>query len=76
MLYVCPKGWHNVEVLSRQGTNSVEAIRKAAKEPGYILEVHFWTGDHIPFDQFDWTGSHIAFDQVDVPKNVEVKKER
>jgi hypothetical protein len=63
-LYVCPKAWHTRAVLSRQGTNSVEATRAAAQESGYIAEVHFWTG------------GRIAFDQVDVPKNVEVKKER
>ena len=62
-LYVCPKGWHNIRELSKQGTNSVEVLRKAAKEPGYISEVHFWTG-----------GS-IALDQVEVPKDVEIKKE-
>jgi hypothetical protein len=62
-LYVCPKGWHNLAVLSRQGTNSVEMLQKAAREPGYVAEVHFWTG-----------GS-ILFDKIDVPKNIEVKKE-
>ena len=62
-LYVCPKGWHNLAALSQQGTNSVEALQKAGKETGYIVEVHFWTG------------GHIALDQVDVPKGVEVKKE-
>jgi hypothetical protein len=63
-LYVCPKGWHNIGVLSRQGTNSVEVLRKAAHEPGYVSEVHFWTG------------GRIAKDQVEIPKNVEVKKEK
>jgi len=63
-LYVVPKGWYNIGVLIKQGTNSVEALRKAGQEPGYIVEVHFWTG------------GHIAFDQIDVPKNVEVKKEK
>jgi hypothetical protein len=60
-VYGCPKGWHNLGTL--KGTNSVEVIQKAAKEPGYILEVHFWTG------------GHIALDQVIIPKNVDVKKE-
>ena len=63
-LYACPKGWHTSAVLSKQGTNSVEALQKAAKEPGYIVEVHFWTG------------GRIALDQVDIPKNVVVQKER
>jgi hypothetical protein len=63
-LYACPKGWHNVAALSKSGTNSVEALRTAAKEPGYVVEVHFWTG------------RHIALDQIDIPKNVVVQKER
>jgi hypothetical protein len=63
-LYACPKGWHNLGVLSKQGTNAVEALQKAAKEPGYVVEVHFWIG------------GRIALDQVDVPKNVVLQKER
>jgi hypothetical protein len=62
-LTACPKGWRNLATLSRQGTNSVEALQKAAKEPGYVVEVHFWTG------------GRIALDQVDVPKNIEVKRD-
>jgi hypothetical protein len=53
-IYGCPKGWHNLIAL--KGTNSFEVTQKAAKEPGYILEVHFWTG------------GHIALDQVSIPK--------
>ena len=60
-IYGCPKGWLNLATL--KGTNSVEVMQKAAKEPGYILEVHFWTG------------GHIALDQVSIPKNIEVKKD-
>jgi hypothetical protein len=60
-IYGCPKGWHNLITL--KGTNSVEVMQKAAKEPGYILEVHFWTG------------GHIALDQVSIPKNIEVKQD-
>jgi hypothetical protein len=63
-LYACPKGWHNIAVLSKSGTNSVEVLQKAAKEPGYIVEVHFWSG------------GRIALEQVDIPKNVEVKREK
>ena len=63
-LYVCPKGWHNLGVLLKQGTNSVEVLQKAAKEPGYVAEVHFWTG------------GHIALNQLDIPKAVVVQKER
>jgi hypothetical protein len=63
-LYACPKGWHNLHTLSKQGTNSVEALQKAAKEPGYVVEVHFWTGGRIPLDQ------------VDIPNNVVVQKDR
>ena len=59
-IYGCPKGWHNLMTL--KGTNSVEAKQKAAKGPGYILEVHFWTG------------GHIALDQVSIPKNIKVQK--
>lgn len=62
-LYACPKGWHNIGRLSKQGTNSVEALQKAAKEPGYIVEVHFWTG------------GRIALDEVEIPKGVVVLKE-
>jgi hypothetical protein len=62
-LYACPKGWHNISVLSKQGTNSVQALQKAAAEPGYIVEVHFWTG------------GRIALDEVEVPKGVVVLKE-
>lgn len=59
-IYGCPKGWHNLMTL--KGTNSVGAKQKAANEPGYILEVHFWTG------------GAIALDQVSIPKNIEVRK--
>jgi hypothetical protein len=61
-LYLCPKGWHNLGTLS--STNSVEGLRKAANEPGYISEIHFWTGGRIPLDK------------VEVPKNVEIKNEK
>lgn len=61
-LYACPRGWHNIGALSKQGTNSVQALQKAAKEPGYVVEVHFWTG------------GRIALDQVEIPKNVVVQK--
>ena len=61
-LYVCPESWHNIAELSRGGTNSVEVLQKAAKEPGYVVEVHVWTG------------GRLALDQVDIPKNVEVTK--
>jgi len=63
-LYLCPKGWHNIGVLSQQGTNSVEVLRQAAKEPGYILEIHFWTG------------GRINLDQLEIPKSVVIQKER
>jgi hypothetical protein len=59
-VYGSPKGWHNLATLN--GTNSVEVKRKAIEEPGYVLEVHFWTG------------GDIALDQVTIPKNIEVKK--
>jgi hypothetical protein len=61
-LYGCPKGWLNLATL--RGTNSVEVLQKAATEPGYILEVHFWTG------------GRIALDQVVVPQNVEITKDK
>jgi hypothetical protein len=63
-LYACPMGWHNAAVLLKQGTNSVEAIQKAAKAPGYLLEVHLWIGGRIALDQF-----HI-------PMTVEFSKEK
>jgi hypothetical protein len=59
-----PKGWLNLAELSKQGTNSVETLQKAAKEPGDVVEMHFWTG------------GRIALDQVDIPKNVVVQKEQ
>lgn len=62
-LNVCPKGWRNVGTLSKQGTNSVAMLQQAAREPGYIVEIHFWTG------------GNIALEHVAIPKNVEVKKE-
>ena len=49
-LYACLKGWHNIGVLLKQGTNSVEVIQKAGKEPGYVVEVHFWTGGRIALE--------------------------
>jgi hypothetical protein len=63
-LEACPKSWHNIAVLSKQGTNSVEALQKAAKEPGYVVEVHFWTG------------GRIALDKLAIPGNVLVQKEK
>jgi hypothetical protein len=63
-LYMCPKGWHNTGVLLQQATNSIPEIQQAAKEPGYIVEIHFWTG------------GRIKLDQVTIPKEVEVRKEK
>jgi len=60
--YGCPKGWLNLATL--KGTNFIEVMQKAAKEPGYVLEVHLWTG------------GRIALDQVIVPQNVEVAKDK
>jgi hypothetical protein len=62
-LYACPKAVVDAITLLNQHTNSVEVIQKAAKEPGYVLEVHFWMD------------SRINLDQVAVPPNVELKKE-
>lgn len=62
-LYMCPKNWHNMDVLLKQRTNSVEVLQRAAKESGYVVEVHFWTG------------GRIKLDQVDIPRNVAVQKE-
>ncbi len=61
-LYGCPKGWLNLGKLAVEGTNSIEAMRKAAKDTNYVLEVHFWTG------------GNIALDRLAIPKNVEVMK--
>lgn len=61
-LYGCPKGWLNIGVLSRAGTNSVEALREAAKDTNYVLEVHVWIG------------GHVALDKVTIPENVEVRR--
>lgn len=63
-LYMCPKGWHNVAALSRQGTNSVEVLQKAGREPGYVVEVHLWTG------------GRIKLGQLDIPKGIVVQKEQ
>ena len=43
--------------------SSVADRRKAVAEPGYILEVHFWTG------------GRIALDQVSMPGNIEVRQD-
>jgi hypothetical protein len=61
-LYGCPKGWHNLATL--KGTNSGEVLQKSAKEPGYVLEVHLWTG------------GRIILNQVVVPQNVEITKDK
>jgi hypothetical protein len=61
-LYGCPKGWLNVGKMSSQGTNSVEAMRTAASDTNFVLEVHFWTG------------GKIALGQLIIPKNIEVAK--
>jgi hypothetical protein len=53
-LYGCPKSWHNLAVLKL--TNSA-----ALHEPGYVLEVHFWTN------------GPISLDQVSIPKNITLK---
>lgn len=60
-VYGCPKGWHNLGTLA--GTNSAADLRKAVTEPGYILEVHFWTG------------GRIALAQVSIPGNIEVRRD-
>ncbi len=62
-LYLCPKGWHDIAVLLKQGKNSIEVLRQVAKEPGYVAEVHFWMG------------GRITLDQLDVPKNVVIQKQ-
>ena len=61
-MYMCPMGWHKAGVLLQQGTNSIPEIQQAAKEPGYVVEIHFWTG------------GRIKLGQVAIPKNVVVEK--
>lgn len=60
-LYGCPKSWYNLGKLP--DTSSIDVLKKAASESGYILQVHFWTG------------GHIALDQVIIPKNIEVTRD-
>jgi hypothetical protein len=62
-LDLCPKWWRNIHALSQHGTNSAAALRHAAKEPGYVAEVHFWTC------------GRITLDKLDIPKNVVVQKD-
>lgn len=57
-LYACPRSWLNLGKASPE-TNSLEAMRQSAKDTNFVLEVHFWTG------------GKIAWDQITVPKNVE-----
>lgn len=63
-LDMCPKWWRNPDLLLKQRTNSVRTLHQAAKELGYVVEVHFWTG------------GRIALNEIDIPKNVVVQKER
>jgi hypothetical protein len=63
-LYGCPKAWLKVGEMIREGTHSTEELREAGTDTNYVLEVHFWTGGHIPLEE------------VTVPQNVEIKKEK
>jgi hypothetical protein len=49
------------------GTNGAIKIigsQGAIQDTNYVLEVHFWTG------------GKIALDQVNIPKNVEIQKDK
>jgi len=59
-LYTCPKGWHNLARLSFDKSSTPEQRRKAAQEPGYVMELHVWKG------------GTIALDRVEIPKNIVV----
>ena len=61
-LYGCPQSWLKAGALMREGTNSLETVRAAAKDTNYVLEVHLWTG------------GHIALTEIAIPQNVEVSK--
>jgi hypothetical protein len=63
-LYGCLKSWLNVGKMVMAGTNSTAALQETGRDTNYVLEVHFWTGGHIPWNQ------------VAVPPNVEVRKEK
>jgi hypothetical protein len=62
-LYGCPEAWLDYEKILTEGTHST-ALQKAGRETNYVLEVHFWTGGHIPWKQ------------VAVPPNVEVRRQK
>ncbi len=61
-LYICPKGLYNLKQLSKRGTSTIEALHRAAKETGYIVEVHLWTG------------GCTALDRKTIPTNVAVQR--
>ena len=63
-LYACPKSWLEIAKLSLAGTNSTETLQRAAKMPGYVVEVHLWTG------------GRISLDELEIPKKIEVRTER
>ena len=58
-LHFCWRDWHNLGVLLRQGTNSVEVIQRSA---GWVCDVHFWSG------------GRIRLAEVEIPKNIQVTK--
>jgi hypothetical protein len=59
-LYTCPKGWHSLGRLAMDKSSTPEQRRKAAQEPGYVLELHVWKG------------GTIALDRIEIPKNIVV----
>jgi hypothetical protein len=62
-LYACRKGVVDVSKMLHEGaTNSTEELRRIAQNSNYVMQVNFWIGGRIPFEQ------------VSVPQNVAVER--
>jgi hypothetical protein len=50
-LSTCPKSWRDLGEAARQGTKqgtkAVQALQRAEKAPGYLVEVQVWTGGKL-----------------------------
>lgn len=59
-LYVCPKSWRDLGEMALQRTNTVAALPSATKEPGYVVEVHVWTGGRLAWPEVVVPGGFVV----------------
>lgn len=46
-LSTCPKSWRDLGEAALQGRTAVQALQRAEKSPGYLVEVNVWAGGNL-----------------------------